>query len=265
MDAIFREKDLPVSDLKKIGLYRNGYLDLDRENMDALLAGRRTDMIPLRDLKADGFRIPQLNARLSLSRQPDGNLDVMVHPIYKEAQKHDMLPNDEAERLQTGKLANIRKTYTDTEGKTRTVIIEYDGETREFISYDPSKVIPPDSVNNVAVTPGQQEDFRNGKIIELKDGTKLQHKAVERRGILSNRTGLLLSIIVDGGISYFIVTGIRNLMASKERQKEPTFNGLDVHGTALPNQRAGGNGNIVDSGPLSNQQQSRGYGRSSSR
>ncbi|MCT1525817.1 DUF4099 domain-containing protein [Sphingobacterium lactis] len=265
MENIFRKKDLPLSDFEKLGLYRGSHLDLDQENIDALLAGRRTDMVSLKNLKAEGIHIGQLDARLSLGREPDGTLSLMVHPIYKEAQQHELLVNDEAEQLKSGKLSNITKAYTDADGKTRTVIIEYDGETKEFISYDPQKVTAPNSVDNKPLTSSQQDDFKKGKVVELEDGTRLQHKATERKGILSNRTGLFLSILVDGGISYFLVTGIKNLMNNKEKQKEGYYKGYEDAMKEVEKRQVENARRTENNEQLHHFQQGRGYGRTTSR
>lgn len=265
MDTIFRKKDLPFADFEKLGLYRNDNLDLDKENVNALLAGRRTDMISLKNLKAEGFHIGQLDARLSLAKEPDGRLSLMVHPIYKEAQKHELLINNEADQLKSGQIANVKKTFTDPDGKTRTVIIEYDGETKEYITYDPKKVTAPHSVDNKPLTSSQQEDFKRGKVLELQDGIKIQHKATERKGLLSNRTGLFLSILVDGGISYFLVTGIKNLINSQQKQKDGYYKGYEDAIKDIEQRQAEISRRTETNEELHRFQQSRGYGRSSTR
>src|SRR3546814_1748387 len=106
---------------------------MDKENLNALLAGRRTDMITLSNLKTEGFLIEQLDAKLSLRRQPDGTLSLSVHPVYKEAQLHDQLINREAEQLKSGEVGSIVKTYKDGADNEKTIVIEYDNKTREFV------------------------------------------------------------------------------------------------------------------------------------
>jgi hypothetical protein len=222
MDAIYRMKDLPVEDFRKLGLYLGGAIQLEKEDLDALLTGKRTALIPLRDLKAEGFRIEQLDARLSLAREPDGTLNLKLHPVYREAQQHPMLSNSEAEQLKTGQLANIAKAYAEPGGKRKTHVFEYDEKTREFVYYDPETVKAPDRVNNQELDARQKETFRNGGVVGLDDGTQFQYHASNPKGIRANRTGLILSILVDGGISYLLLSGLKALFGKSTKQ-------LDAH------------------------------------
>lgn len=243
-NQIFKEKDLPMDDLKSLGLYSGDRLDMDKENLEALLAGRRTDMITFHNLKTEGFRIEQLDARLSLSREPDGTLSLSVHPVYKEAQQHDQLVNREVEQLKSGEVGSIGKTYKDSAGNEKIIVIEYDNKTREFVSYNPEKVRPPDQVNGQTLSAEQKALFRKGRVIELPDGTQIQFRAAEHKGLLSNRTGLVLSVLLDGGMSYLLITGIRNLFGQKSKQLTPFTKGyhqalkdMQVHRHGEPNEK----------------------------
>lgn len=55
--------------------------------------------------------------------------------------------------------------------------------------------------------------------MELADGTRLQIRSSDRAGIRSNRTGLVLSILIDGAVSYLLVTGIQRLMSRKSAEQ----------------------------------------------
>ncbi len=220
MKKQINETDLPLDDLGKIGLFLNGKLNLEKENVDALLAGRRTDLISLRNLKTEGFQIQQLDAKLSLFRSEDGKVSLNVHPIYKEARNHGLLTDLEAEQLKLGEKSVIRKYQNTPEGTRKVHIIEYDAETREFISYDPESVLAPDKVNGESLTRSQKEGFRNGEIIELSDGTKFQHRASEPQGIRSDTSSLIISLLLDGGISYLMLKGLRSLSGREGSQKE---------------------------------------------
>jgi len=104
---IYTEEALPMADLQKIGLAENGGLKISKEDLTLLLSGRRTQMLRLENLVSDGLRIQQMDAKLSLKPNGDGNLDLMVHPIYKQAQKLPFLTDTEAEKLEKGTVPNI--------------------------------------------------------------------------------------------------------------------------------------------------------------
>lgn len=218
MATPFNENHLPLEDLEKIGLFKNGKILLEKEDMDALLSGRRTELVTLHNLKADGFAIEQLDAKLSLEPDLDHKVILRIHPIYNEPQLHPLLLAHEAEHLQMGKISTLQKTYQDG-GLQKALQFEYDPETREFISYDPAKVNAPLKVNGETLTNKQKQDFRNGALVTLADGTKLQYRAADRKGVLSDRPVLILSVLLDGGISYLLIRGIRNLFNKHEPQK----------------------------------------------
>lgn len=220
MEPLFLEKELPVEDLQKIGLYKDGKPLLTNDDLRALLSGRRTELVSLANLQAEGFVIEKLDAKLSLDRSPDGIISLKIHPIYKQAAKHELLDKEESELLQNGKIDSIRKEVKRPDGKMETYIIEYDADTREYISYQPDQVLSPEQVNNESLNDKQKQDFRNGKLVSLSDGTEIQYRALQSKGILSNRTGLVLSVILDGGLSYLLITGIGNLIGHKNPQQQ---------------------------------------------
>src|SRR3569833_2012268 len=113
---IYNEEALPLSDLMKIGLADENGTKMNKEDIDLLLSGRRTQMLRLENLVSDGLRIQHMDAKLSLKPNTDGQLDLLVHPIYKQAQKLPFLTDTETEKLEKGTLKNIEKSIFDDEG-----------------------------------------------------------------------------------------------------------------------------------------------------
>lgn len=268
MNSLFLEQELPLNDLNRLGLFKDGKLAIERDDLDALLSGRRTDLIIMSNLQSEGFRIERLDAKLSLDRSPDGKITVQLHPIYKEAQRHPLLMDVEAEQLELGKISNIQKTYDTPEGKRKSRIIEYDTETKEFVSYDPDKVQVPEKVNGEALSDIQMELYRNGGLVQLSDGTLFQHRASERKGILSDRAALIFSVLLDGGLSYLLIRGLRNILNNPRQQK-------DEYSEAYNQVRRGMEKQLIESLPPGpelqpkennrREQHSRGYGHVNSR
>lgn len=225
MDKIYNQQDIPVEELQKLGLLNNGKPMLSDADMDALLAGHRTDLITFYDLHDDGIHIKRMDAKLSLNSSEDGQITLQLHPIYRDVKKHPLLLDSEAERLENGKLTHVLKTYQDGVGKGKSWIIEYDPETKEFIASDPEKIKVPTLINGEKLTDIQKEQYRNGSVVELTDGTKLQRRASSRSGVTSNREALMYSFVLDGGISYMLLRSLRNLFGSKTQQKDPYTEG----------------------------------------
>ena len=268
METLIKENELPVKELEKLGLYQDGQMSLSSEDLDALLAGRRTDMRSMVHLKMDGFAIRQLDAKLSLSRKEDGTVALNLHPIYKEVKPHPLLSEEEAGELEAGKLQSVQKVYEQADKKLAQLIIEYDEQTREFVAYHPDQVEVPVKVNGETLSEEKKKAFQSGDLVELKDGTRIQHSATDSKGIRSDRKALILSVLLDGGISYLLLRGIRNLAGNSDAQKEGYTKGYNQ---ALADSMVGKPkreaeitvGEHIDYSRAS--QHSRGYGRTASR
>lgn len=209
-----------MEDLQKIGLAIDGKLNMDSDDVEAILAGRRTDMLRLENLSADGFHIPLLDAKLSLVSGTDGKPQLMLHPIYAEPLMPSFLTDSEAEKLERGEMANLSKTITDDEGHKKEVLIEFDKETNEFIVVDTERIEAPDGINEVPLTFEQKEKFRKGKEVQVEDGTTVQYSAADREGMRSDRLLLIASILIDGGVTWAFFKGMKAI-AGKPQEKEP--------------------------------------------
>jgi hypothetical protein len=215
----FNVDELPVEEMETLGIIDpDGTYDISQEDVEALLAGRRTGLIRLNELQAGGFRIEHLDAKLSLSREPDGKATIKLHPIYKNPVKPELLKDDEAQALISGKQTVIQKIKA---GQSKYgIVFEYDEDTRDFISYDPAHVLAPDKINGYKLTESQKEDFKKGFKVELPDGTELEHSATDPKGVRSDRAALIFSVLIDGGISYLLIRGIRHLLNSDKTQRD---------------------------------------------
>ena len=219
METPIKEKELPIVELEKLGLYKDGALTLPDGDVAALLAGRRTELRSLYNLEMDGFKMGQLDAKLSLLREEDGKVTVKIHPIYNEVQPHPLLDEKETKQLLNGKLDAISKTFDD-KGIERRLIIEYDEQTKEFISYYPYQVEVPIKINGEMLNEKQKKAFQHGEVVELEDGTRLRHSAADSKGVKSDAKRLIFSVLLDGGLSYLVMRGLRHLASNGDLQKE---------------------------------------------
>ena len=217
---MFNEQDLPMEELESIGLAKLGKLLLDDDDLQALLAGRRTDMLRLENLKFEGLQIAQLDTKLSLRENEQGKLELILHPIYREVEAPNYLTREEADKLERGEVVNMGKFITDEEGKSKAVLVEFDKETNEFIITDTEQIVTPDAVNGMPLTPEQKEKYKKGKEVEMPDGTNFQYTAVKKEGMRSSKLHLIASLIMDGGVSYMLFKLLHGLLGKKRDEQE---------------------------------------------
>ncbi|GAA3989423.1 DUF3945 domain-containing protein [Mucilaginibacter dorajii] len=215
----YNEADLPIEDLGTIGLAAGGQLLLNVDDLKALLSGRRTSLLELHDLEAGNVKIKSINAKISLKPNEKGQVDLLIHPIYRNAEIPDLLTDTEARQLQTGEIGSLLRITLDNQGKKKEMLVEYDPETKEFIVSDTDKILAPDMVNNEFLTPAQKENYRKGREVEIADGTRFNYSGTDRQGIRSNKLALVASVLIDGGLSYLVSRGLNALFNQKRDQK----------------------------------------------
>lgn len=212
---IFNEADLPLDDLAEIGLVADGRVLLEEEDLKALLSGRRTQMLSLKDLEYADIRIASLNAKISLVSGADGKPELMIYPTYLRSNPPEYLSEEESWALETGEETSFEKEIVDKKGQKKRVLVEFDRETNRFLETDEEEVEAPEEINGHPLTPEQKAKFKRGQEVEVPDGTKVQYTATNRNGIRANRIALIASIVFDGGISYLLFHGIKSLMGQK--------------------------------------------------
>ena len=241
MKTQFSLSELPLSQFEALGIYRDGQLLLEPEEISTLLSGRRTTLVSLNELKGTDFSIERLDARLSLHRGLSGAVELLIHPIYKNTLAHPLLNDQEMQELVSGSKSFIGKAIEREEGLAVMYNIEYDETTRDFVGYYVSKVQAPERVNGMLLSEEEKSSFQRGELIELSDGTKLQHRATEPKGMLSDRKALVLSVLLDGGISYLLLRGINSISGAHEQRdhKTPAFNAAlsEMEGSKVLKQR----------------------------
>jgi hypothetical protein len=215
----FNEKQLPFKELETLGLAAGGQLLLNINDMKALLSGRRTGLMHLENLETENIKIKSIDAKISLRQNAQGNIDLLVHPIYRKPATPDFLEDFEAQQLEKGEKDNILKITTDEKGNKTEVLVEYDAETKEFLVSDTAKIMAPDMINNEFLTPAQKENYRKGREVALADQTRLQYSATDTNGIRSDKLALVASILIDGGLTYMVYKGL-NALFNKERDEE---------------------------------------------
>jgi len=216
----YNESYLPLQELETIGLASNGQLLLNVNDLKALLSGRRTGLLNLKNLEAENIKIKALDAKISLRTNELGKTDLVIHPIYRKPARPECLDEAEAKQLEKGEVASLLKVTKDDKGNKKEVLVEYDPDTREFIVSDTEKIMVPDMINGDFLTAAQKENYRKGREVEMPDHTKLNYSGTDTNGIRSNKLALIASIVIDGGLSYMLYTGLNAMFGKKHDPKE---------------------------------------------
>jgi len=227
LSPILTEKDLPLEELKKIGLVDGEKPTLEKKDIQALLSGNRTGLLTLENFNYYGMEIASLNVKLSLAKNNLNEQTLVYHPVYKQAMYPSFVSMNEADELITGLRANIVKEVN-RDGRDKELMVEYDHDTKEFVMTDTLRLKAPHEVNGIPLSPYQKERYRKGREIELEDGTRIQASTSSPDGIRSNRMALVVSLLMDGGISYLLLQGLKALTAEKGKsnqlsEKSPGF------------------------------------------
>jgi hypothetical protein len=217
--VLFDEAELPLEDLAAVGLAAGDRILLSESDMTALLSGRRTGLMTLQDLEYGDLRIASLNAKLSLVSGPDGKPELLVHPTYLRSIPPTYLNDNEIEALETGEDTMLEKEIVDGNGQRRRVLVEFDRETRQFLETDEDKLQAPEEVNGQPLTAEQKARFKRGEEVEVPDGTKLKYTARNREGLRANRIALVVSLMLDCGITYLVIKGIQALAKESETER----------------------------------------------
>jgi len=214
MHQVFKEQQIPYQELDRVGLR-----DISQEDLNALLSGGRTGIVRLKNFEEDGIKIMNMDAKLSLRQNEQGGIDLLYHPVYRQAKETEYLTGTEAEKLMDGEMVNLDKVI-EIDGRKKEVLIEFDKDTNEFIITDTERILAPDFVNNEELTPEQKLKFKKGQEVELSDGTKLRFTNTDPNGIRSNKLHLIASLLVDGGLSYMLYKGLKALGPKEPKVSE---------------------------------------------
>jgi len=182
---IFEQDNLPLQEFENIGLASNGKLLLEPDDLMALLAGRRTGIIRIQNLSADGLVIKELDTKFSVIQNNSGDLELRFHPLYIKPVHSESFTPKEMGLLETGQIKNVIKNVKNADGVFREVILEFDVQNNEFVVTDSTKIIVPEIINNEVLNQEQQALFRRGLEIQTTDGSRFRFSALQATGIHS--------------------------------------------------------------------------------
>lgn len=118
--------------------------------------------------------------------------------------------------------------YVQEKSKETTLVYEFDKETNSFVAVDSADILVPEEVNGMPLTEGQKKKLKNGHLVEMPDGTAVQTSPAGAKNsfLQSNRKLLIASVLLDGGLSFFLVKGMQLVhdRANREKQEKQEYN-----------------------------------------
>lgn len=114
--------------------------------------------------------------------------------------------------------------YQETRKKEKTLLFEYDEDTRSFVGVDRDNITVLEEVNGMKLTPEQKREFKDGKVVSMPDGTEFQFSPSSPDNVKANRQFLIVSLLLDGGMSFMLYHIAKNLISVKEPKEEMGYN-----------------------------------------
>ena len=76
----FKENEIPYQEFAKLGYTREMISELSRKDLEQLLSGRRTSLLPITHIEGQDKEF-DIKAKFSLKRNNDGTVSLIVHPV----------------------------------------------------------------------------------------------------------------------------------------------------------------------------------------
>lgn len=162
----YSTEQLPYGEFKKLGLEREQVLSLPASTMKALLSGNRTSLIRFENVKLDSGENTQLDAKLSLVKNENGNIRLNIHPVNEKLTKTFGLSSKDVEDLKQNELS-FKPVKIERDGRQIDALATYDSTTNEIIAIDQKKLKVPDYINDHKLTFSQKLALLTGKPITV--------------------------------------------------------------------------------------------------
>ncbi|MCY0977186.1 DUF3945 domain-containing protein [Chryseobacterium wangxinyae] len=162
----YQIEDVPWDKMAALGLDRETFEEIGA--LDSLLKGYKTQMlIPI--LFNNGEAVSQIDARLQLRIDDDGELVVKVHQVCKKVdfrkkfKGHKFTKEDRVNLLTSGNMGRVVDLVDTATGEIIPSLISLDRLTNELISLRIEFVRIPDVICGVRLDSEQKQTLRDGK------------------------------------------------------------------------------------------------------
>lgn len=164
MEKSIAPRELPFKQFEKIGLTKEDVLNLPKKDLKNLLSGYKTGIVPLK-IDKEGLNI-KIEGKLSLKRNNDETISLIVHPSRKEIDNKYNLNQEQINQLKKGEIIEVNLQAKDKE--IRPHLVQLDKSINELVSAVKENIKLPEKVNGVQLSNEQKEEIASGKSISLK-------------------------------------------------------------------------------------------------
>ena len=164
-----------------------------------------------------------LKNALDLSGHREGD-EIAISHIGIEQVSAEVDIKDKNDRIIGSEWKTVNKNkwkvepYNPQEHQEKFVLFEYDTDTKSYVGIDSEKIIAPEEVNGIKLSEDQKKNYKEGHEVVLEDDTKIQ--ASPAKGMRFNTSILIVSTILDGGMSYFLLKAAHRLSQNKKEKKK---------------------------------------------
>ncbi|MFV0591548.1 MAG: DUF4099 domain-containing protein [Draconibacterium sp.] len=195
----------------KILSYGEAPFEFDPENKESFYVELEKKNGEKKHLWGLGLKDALKNSGLDLGDQ------AQLGVIGKEAVKTQ---DKKGNWIDAERLAWSVEPFSETKKKDKAVIYEYDPETKSFVSLPQEYVKHIEEINGMPLTEDQKRRYKEGKEITMPDGTSVQASPASKDLIRSDKNLLILSMVLDGGLSYLIYRGVKALEKKGEQKRQ---------------------------------------------
>ena len=155
----FKESDIPYQEFAKFGYSRDRILQLSKNDLDALLSGRRTSLLEVRRIEGIDKDL-DIQVKFSLRRDSNGNIKLMVHPVRESINNDIKLTVHELNKLKEDQIV-IKKI----EGEK--YMIQRDKDNNELLKVKAKDIMIPTHIGHIELSSTQREHLKKGNPILL--------------------------------------------------------------------------------------------------
>ncbi len=157
----FKENEIPYQEFAKLGYTREMISELSRKDLEQLLSGRRTSLLPITHIEGQDKEC-DIKAKFSLKRNTDGTVSLIVHPVRESINNDIKLSIHELNKVKEGQIV-LKKI----EGEK--YMVQLDKENNELMKVKAKDIMIPHNIGDIELSSTQREHLKKGNPILLED------------------------------------------------------------------------------------------------
>ena len=157
----FKENEIPYQEFAKLGYTREMISELSRKDLEQLLSGRRTSLLPITHIEGQDKEF-DIKAKFSLKRNTDGTVSLIVHPVKESINNDIKLSIHELNKVKEGQIV-LKKI----EGEK--YMVQLDKENNELMKVKAKDIMIPHNIGDIELSSTQREHLKKGNPILLED------------------------------------------------------------------------------------------------